>query len=126
MATINGGGRPHSKTNSTDANLSQNEGGHGAKTNDKESATGDFTSAANFSQSLPDSDVNKDDNEKKEEGTTSKKDEQTSSPLMTIKEKLGRGRIHPVPGYQDSENMWQKLVNMEKDTISNVSRFPNN
>ena len=45
---------------------------------------------------------------------------------MTIKEKLGRGRIHPVPGYSDSENMWHKLVNLERDTISNVCRYPNN
>ena len=48
------------------------------------------------------------------------------SPLMTIKEKLSRGRTHPVPGYADSESMWQRLVNLEKETISNVTRFPNN
>ena len=45
---------------------------------------------------------------------------------MTIKEKLSRGRIHSVPGYSDSENMWQRLTNLEKETISNVTRYPNN
>ena len=45
---------------------------------------------------------------------------------MTIKEKLSRGRTHPVAGYSDSENMWQRLANLEKDTISNVTRHPNN
>ena len=49
-----------------------------------------------------------------------------NSPLMTIKEKLGRGRVHPVPGYGDGENMWQRLINLEKETISNVAKFPNN
>lgn len=47
------------------------------------------------------------------------------SPLMTIKEKLSRGRIHPVSGYSDTENMWQRLANLEKDTISNATRYPN-
>ena len=45
---------------------------------------------------------------------------------MTIKEKLSRGRLHPVAGYSDSENMWQRLTNLEKETISNVTRYPNN
>ena len=45
---------------------------------------------------------------------------------MTIKEKLSRGRVHPVSGYSDSENMWQRLTNLEKETISNITRFPNN
>lgn len=45
---------------------------------------------------------------------------------MTIKEKLSRGRTHPVAGYVDSENMWQRLLNVEKDTIPTTSRYPNN
>ena len=48
------------------------------------------------------------------------------SPLMTIKEKLNRSRIHPVPGYSDSENMWQRLANIEKEAIPNPNKHPNN
>ena len=45
---------------------------------------------------------------------------------MTIKEKLSRStRSHPVPGYADSENMWHRLVNLEKDNVANVTRHPN-
>jgi len=50
---------------------------------------------------------------------------ETTSPLTTIKEKLGRGRCNPVPGYIDSENMWHKLGNLEKDLNSNVTRHGN-
>ena len=35
-------------------------------------------------------------------------------------------RIHPVTGYSDSENMWQKLVSLERDNVPNVSKYPNN
>lgn len=45
---------------------------------------------------------------------------------MTIKEKLGRGRVHPVVGYTDSENMWHRIVNIEKEHLSNVTKYPNN
>ena len=48
-----------------------------------------------------------------------------ASPLMTIKEKLGRGRYYPVPGYSDTENMWHRLGNMDKDPIPNVTRHGN-
>ncbi len=44
---------------------------------------------------------------------------------MTIKEKLGRGRYYPVPGYSDTENMWHRLGNMDKDPIPNVTRHGN-
>ncbi len=34
-------------------------------------------------------------------------------------------RIHPVPGYSDNENMWEKLWNLEKpDALT--TKFPNN
>ena len=36
---------------------------------------------------------------------------------MTIKEKLNRNRVYPVPGYSDSQNMWTRLGNIEKDPI---------
>ena len=44
---------------------------------------------------------------------------------MTIKEKFNRGRIHPVQGYSDQENMWTKLANIEKDSLSTATRYPN-
>ena len=44
---------------------------------------------------------------------------------MTIKEKLCRNRIYPVPGYNDSQNMWHRLGSIEKDPIHTTSRFPN-
>lgn len=31
-----------------------------------------------------------------------------------------------MPGYPDGENMWQKLLNLEKDPVSTVTRHPNN
>jgi hypothetical protein len=30
------------------------------------------------------------------------------------KSELQSKRIHPVPGYDDKENMWEKLINIEK------------
>jgi hypothetical protein len=33
-------------------------------------------------------------------------------------------RIHPVPGYPDSENMWEKLWNLEKPDAL-VTKYPN-
>lgn len=44
---------------------------------------------------------------------------------MTIKEKLSRSRVHPVPGYSDGENMWFKLMNLDKDPVANVTKYPN-
>ena len=44
---------------------------------------------------------------------------------MTIKEKLNRERIHPVPGYKDSENMWHRLANIEKEPIPNPNKHAN-
>ena len=26
-------------------------------------------------------------------------------------------RIHPVPGYSDTENMWEKMLNLEKTPV---------
>ena len=76
-----------------------------------------------MSHSLPDSDINKEDDKLPELSAAA-----GPSQLMTIKEKLSstNGRVNPVPGYPDSENMWRKLVNLEKDPISTVSRHPNN
>ena len=34
-------------------------------------------------------------------------------------------RIHPVPGYNDTENMWVKLCNIEKQEI-NSNKYQNN
>ena len=63
----------------------------------------------------PDSDNNKDE-----------PDGAKPNHLMTIKEKLNRGRINPVPGYNDSENMWHKLQNLEKESIPNPNKYINN
>ena len=54
---------------------------------------------------------------------------QMGSPLKVIKEKTGRAnidkkRIHPVTGYTDSENMWMKIGNLEKD-LNNTNKYPN-
>ena len=77
---------------------------------------GDFTSQANFSQSIPDSDNNKEDNE-------AGKLDMHGNNLMTIKEKLNRGRVHSVPGYNDSENMWYKIISLEKDSVPNPNKY---
>ena len=90
----------------------------------KENSTpeaGGSVSGGEFTQFATDSDINKDD---PSEAIT--KQEVQQSPLMTIKEKLGRGRVNPVPGYPDSESMWYKLANIEKDNLSTVTRHPNN
>ena len=34
-------------------------------------------------------------------------------------------RIHPVTGYSDTENMWQKLANIEKDVVQSMNKYPN-
>ena len=34
-------------------------------------------------------------------------------------------RIHPVTGYSDTENMWQKLANIEKDVVPSMNKYPN-
>ena len=34
-------------------------------------------------------------------------------------------RVHPVTGYADSENMWQKLASLEKDNIPAKNKYPN-
>ena len=34
-------------------------------------------------------------------------------------------RIHTVTGYSDTENMWQKLANLEKDPVPNMDKYPN-
>ena len=44
---------------------------------------------------------------------------------MTIKEKLCRNRVYPVPGYNDSQSMWHKLGNIEKDPIPTSAKYPN-
>jgi len=46
--------------------------------------------------------------------------------LMTIKEKLSRNRVYPVPGYNDASNMWHRIGNVEKDPIPTSAKFPNN
>ena len=117
-----------SKTNSTDANNSHTDPTAKQISNQiNESLNGDFTSQAAFSQSIPDSDINK---EEEKEGASAAADKhakyQDHSPLMTIKEKLSRGRVHPVAGYSDGENMWHKLANLEKDKETNVNKYPNN
>ena len=35
-------------------------------------------------------------------------------------------RIHSVTGYSDSENMWQRLGNLERDNAQNTNKYPNN
>ena len=42
------------------------------------------------------------------------------------KEDKSKKRIHPVTGYSDTENMWQKLACIERDNVPNVSKYPNN
>ena len=106
--------RLRSKTNSSEAATTAAELTNGL--GNRVSEGGDFTA---FSQSIPDSEqqYNKDDEGHKYE---------VPSLLTTIKEKQSRNRIHPVPNYSDSENMWQKLVNLEKDPICTITRHPNN
>ena len=51
-----------------------------------------------------------------------KTDSQDKTPS---KQEPGCKRIHPVTGYADTENMWQKLASLEKDTIPTKNKFPN-
>mmetsp|Transcript_38031 Transcript_38031/g.49939 ORF Transcript_38031/g.49939 Transcript_38031/m.49939 type:complete len:108 (+) Transcript_38031:1645-1968(+) len=44
---------------------------------------------------------------------------------MTIKEKLNHNRVYPVPSYPDSQNMWHRLANVEKDPFSNPNKYQN-
>ena len=49
-----------------------------------------------------------------------------ASPSAKDKAAQNNKRIHPVTGYGDSENMWQKLASMERDNVPNLSKYPNN
>ena len=51
--------------------------------------------------------------------------------MMSIIEENGKNtgqhksRIHSVTGYSDTENMWQKLANLERDPMPNMEKYPN-
>ena len=46
------------------------------------------------------------------------------TPEINKKPRDPMSRIHPVPGYSDSENMWERVWNLEKpDTLT--TKYPN-
>lgn len=40
-------------------------------------------------------------------------------------QQLQQSRVHPVAGYSDSENMWVKVCNLEKQEV-NTNKYKNN
>lgn len=60
--------------------------------------------------------------------TQSPQPKRAKNDLKTIKEaKISSAtnkRIHPVTGYSDFENMWQKIGNLEKD-LPHTNKYPN-
>ena len=44
--------------------------------------------------------------------------------MKTIREQT-QERIYPVPGYSDTENMWDRLMNVENDKPPRLNRYAN-